>query len=131
MNEHRLIKFRVWDKQTKSMLSDFHLFGEVTLMGGIHAWQHEQGNKSESSIEALGDLVEMQFTGFVDKDGNDIYEGDFVKSKNFIFACEWINAGFHLVQVKVKSPRHWSLKLASATSVKVIGNIYENPELLN
>ena len=68
-----------------------------------------------------------QFTGLKDKFGQEIYEGDilaFEREKNFVkdyvypFVVEWDSERAAWIQF---SPREL---------VKVIGNIYENPELL-
>ena len=90
------------------------------------AWWRE----TETEFPLSSDIV-MQFTGILDKNNREIYEGDIVKLK-------YPNA-IHEVFYELERP--WSLNTHgfypftrydlddSQVDVEVIGNIYENPEL--
>lgn len=72
--------------------------------------------------------VICQCTGLKDKNGNLIYEGDIVKDliiPEIFYVVKWFNGGFHL-----KSTISSSFLKFNDTQQEVIGNIYENQELL-
>ena len=97
----REIKFRA-----KCKLKDKLMFGSYRLSGGKHYI-----NSTEIYRETLG-----QFTGFKDKNGVDVYEGDIIQTINNKFVADLhYSTLFHL--------EHYS------RLVEVIGNIYETPDL--
>jgi len=77
----------------------------------------------------------MQFTGLLDKQGVEIYEGDIVKlgKQHWYPGCghgeigQVIWTGYQYAMEGYK----FSLLLIATNSVEVIGNIYENSELLH
>jgi uncharacterized phage protein (TIGR01671 family) len=72
-----------------------------------------------------------QFTGLKDKDWKDIYEGDILKAGDYICVVNW-NEKFASFCVNKKGWMfsHFFEEHCETQNVEVIGNIYENPELL-
>ena len=117
MNQ-REIKFRAWDKKNKRLYEVWELTleedGSVDI---LRMW----GMKGRQMFK-LGEEIElMQYTGLKDKNGKEIYEGDIVKTNNKrIFSIEIPDIFYKLADGS------WMTE----TDFGVIGNIYENPELL-
>jgi uncharacterized phage protein (TIGR01671 family) len=66
----------------------------------------------------------MQYTGLEDKNGKEIYEGDILYIENEICEVKFNVPSF----TAYNSQEHeWNIQYAG---VEIIGNIYENPELL-
>ena len=84
--------------------------------------------KVESFIQDLSGYILMQFTGIKDKNGEDIYEGDIFQDEEdgYCDFVEWDNehCGW--------TTHQWFLpsEFKKLQEMEVIGNIYENPELL-
>jgi len=115
----REIKFRAWYEPTKEMLLDV----SVASVG----WIYKDGR-----FDTHNDYV-MQYTGLKDKDGVEIYEGDIVYTGGLNCVAEWLigEARFHLRRQGIQSiPQSTHLDNVHKAQYKVIGNIYENPELL-
>lgn len=133
---NREIKFRIWDVENKEMLKVQELDFEPTFYGGRIAIRPDQYNDYFDTE----DMILMQYTGLHDKNGKEIYEGDIVRCKKYIggnFVDYCIEKGF--VEFKDgefglhrKQGYYQSLKkfLEYDYELEVIGNIYDNPELL-
>lgn len=133
----RQIKFRLWDKKNKDMLYyDNYIVPKMTLNGVLEEWIGHTSSKPHIPIydNVSADYEIMQFTGLKDKLGKEIYDGDIVKAViTSNQGAEDIGNGyvdFHsgkcAFQVYLKNGEK-----SLSCNDEVIGNIYENPELLN
>lgn len=126
----RDIKFRAWSK------SDNKYYYRV-LVGNTDNTDDQyvcssvyDGDKWVHFDEYCG--VIEQYTGLKDKNGTEIYEGDVVKVEGDgeIYRVKWIRSGFGL-EPRYNSPRYPVLgNVELRRKIEVIGNIHENPELL-
>ena len=98
-----------------------------------------------TSIDRLDDMVILQSTGLCDKNGKEIFEGDILVADgyphfdygkpNYRSVVEWCFAGFHVV-LRCVNPKKRGISdginepLEYGGQFEVIGNIYENKELL-
>jgi len=126
------IKFRAWNKKEKVF---FH------YKDGIHVGVMLDGSKA-MVIDDEEDVEYSLFTGIKDVNGKEIYEGDIVKLlglnnnervAEIVFSKE--NASFN-VKEKVEGEgeiiHYWDFSFLSRckTKIEVIGNVFENKELL-
>lgn len=121
-------KFRVWDKINEKWINNCLLDIESGYLCGYY--DNEQAYKRRYKI--------MQCTGLKDKKGKLIYEGDIVK---FNFDTDEIKAvvswddkeliGFYLNTTDYFKDKYVTDYDFYKNDYEVIGNIYENKELLN
>lgn len=123
-------KFRAWDKRNKMMRNVAALlFSKDTSIQGVKYWK----NATELKNLNAKNIILMQATGLQDQKGVDIYEGDIIRLVGafedfdtgivefwkgaFVVNYENVNADFSYFD-DISLP------------IEVIGNIYENPNLL-
>lgn len=116
----REIKFRAWNQELKRMAYSDDVHFKTFGWWGVIVLNREP--KTET-----GEIV-MQYTGLKDKNGKEIYEGDVVKirKKNWIGMKEvyWDEVTLRLAPATIRQTKE-------SISIEILGNIYENPELLN
>lgn len=130
---------RLWNTNTKKFIKDFAILQTVNSDGNIEHTYFERNSKT-LELERLSTchIEEINCSGLKDKCGKLIYEGDIVKIPNDydtygMFAGEkrevyFYEGGFRLKPKWDKNSRgNW---LEDTNVFEIIGNIYENPELL-
>ena len=121
----REIKFRVWDKEEDVMYQNGSFTLEV-LGKFVSVYV-----KAKPYIRELIDYKLMQYTGLKDKNGKEIYEGDIVKFRNkYISKVEYSNTQGFIVRFKQAGLHHCINIFSTDSDIEVIGNIYENEDLL-
>lgn len=134
----REIKFRSWHKFYKQMVEvdwiqlipdeTYHRY-KIGFSGRLDRILNQKvaDYATENEIELL------QYTGLKDRHGNDIYEGD-ILGQYPGFGCEWES---RIGMVKYNYASFWFEFKSQGIilddhdcSFEIIGNIYENPELI-
>ena len=125
----REIRFRAWDKKTKQWICvGYAPLGEVTLFGVVEQWLMEHKEPNQTMLDRFGDVEESQFTGLKDKHGNPIYEGDIVKHRNGIKQVVYDDSS---ASFQMGLSNHvLDQELVPYDGIEVIGNIYQNSELI-
>ena len=122
----RDIKFRAWDKVAKSVVSVVCLNLRDTYPW--HILVHPNGDGVQSYSQTKDSLVLLQYTGLKDKNGKEIYEGDVVCNLDrHIYQIKYVGNSFRPVLASGKPDSNSTLWFYD---MEVIGNIYENPELM-
>ena len=130
----REIKFRCFYKIDNTMLevTEINFTGNAITPTCLF-WSPELG-LHEAPIEFERDFELMQYTGLKDKHGGEIYEGDIVEFALSPFesvkgSVEFDYGAFYL---KPTDKKYDNMLLANMNFdlVGVVGNIYENPKLL-
>lgn len=121
MRQH---KYRAWDKITKQICPVWAIAWK--------AWDdpitiNYVTIETDGTVDLLGIEVElMQFTGLLDKNDKEIYEGDILKTCNNKNAVvDFINGCFVLL-----GDENRELLCTACSYEEIIGNIHENPELV-
>ena len=130
----REIKFRAWDKANKEMQP-------------VEAIYFNQKSSKNIIIDdewfSFGEVILMQYTGLKDKNGKEIYEGDIVLVATYSYEEPLLDTTctieynphyliYEFVEIEETGERYSMLDIRDnfKSELEVIGNIYENPELL-
>jgi hypothetical protein len=101
----RAIKFRAWDKDLLKM----------------YEWGHIKTGLMHAYFDGYYNVDLMQFTGLIDKNGKEIYEGDIVKQfGGYEFTVEFKNGVFWLAR-----EGRCDYPVYAIECIEIIGNIWE------
>ncbi len=142
------LKFRVWDLTENCFLDPWdEVDPQINLLGDVFLWDRIQQVHTNIKYKTNG-LIIQQFTSLLDKNGKEIYEGDILAypignfdraADNFDdrmrisyrnelaryvlnFYSKWGGEGYSGAQENITNYTNDCI---------IIGNIYENPDLLN
>lgn len=120
-------KFRAWDKIHKKL----GLIDADILSGQLESVKIFDDDNDD--WQAVDNFILMQSTGFKDKNGVEIFDGDVVKYilphqlLISVFKINRARSGVWRMDNAIYGRELWE---ANLEKFEVIGNIYENPELL-
>lgn len=133
--KQREIKFRMWGANAKRMYYDPVIVLSCLSQQQAHDTNSETPGAMRTNHAELHGMVWMQFTGLQDIQGKDIYERDAVRYR-------WrFTEGLRVGEVLFEERGFWAiddhdksiaamLMNPNISDIEVIGNVFENPELL-
>ena len=119
----REIEFRAWNRITERYYYN------------VQATHDADIGDSFQNVLDNDELIVEQSTGINDKNGVDIYDGDYIRTKSNIYKVEWFNTAFWAIPDSGHGSsqpisRLYEYEDGTAYGIEVIGNIHENSELL-
>lgn len=139
--EQRELKFRVWNDEIRKMYIADAIFFKGTYAASHHHFEETfgceigPGDSGNREARCYSPTV-MQYIGRKDKNGNEIYEGDLVRDRHgtvvqvaiygYDIGCVIMPETFNIEDEVMTSE-----VVALLCPIEVIGNIYENPELIS
>ena len=142
---NRIYKFRAWDKIKQRWCLCEELMWCISsnpfTSGGGGIFELDESNREQDSAWNIGTSYDlMQFTGLYDRFGKEIYEGDILYLLYPRRTEEDEDVSFYIkVVIKFNNGCFWfwgegytdcNWHFYNAENREVIGNIFENPELM-
>lgn len=128
---NRIIKFRVFYER-KFHYPDFYAFDGDNDDGKYMLWNWKDGDFCKTSSNF------QQSTNLKDRNGKEIYEGDIIefivpKDNGTLALVEWVEEAprFLLKDINKDGFGGWEFHNGMTNQIKIIGNIFETPELVN
>lgn len=120
----RELKFRIWDKREQK----FEASRDMALSKNGDLYYIRSAGNELLEVDNEYYIIQ-QYTGLKDKNNKEIYEGDILRYINLIIGQ--VIFAFGSYQVKTLENLNFGLDdICYHCTIEIIGNIYENPELL-
>ena len=126
-------KFRAWDKHGQKMFANDEL---IIWNGNVYANDSKKLTCNNLKGWSIDDEYRMQSTGFFDRNDQEIFEGDIVRqertqptteNKTITGVVTMLEGAWVIMNDREQLASYlWS----ETDENEVLGNIYENPELL-
>ena len=130
----RDIRFRAWqdDKEVRRMIypKDLIEYAELEFSGQGDNSMRPSFFCAYRSYVPPGNFVLMQYTGLKDKNGKEGYHKDIVRRMDKLYVIEWHNNLASWYLEPIYGGWHGITGSDMSLMCEIIGNIYENPELL-
>ena len=123
-------KFRAWDRHNKKMFTN-----EELIIWDDNVYANDRRKLSVDKLKgwSISDKFLMQSTGLKDKNGTEIFEGDALKNNDYpnqTFICKHSRLQASFQVESLNGLLTLSLWKDEERDWQVLGNIYENPELV-
>lgn len=129
-------KYRAWISEADTMTNNLKGidFENETVVLKKFYWEDGFPVEEEVFEVEIGNAIIMQSTGLVDKNGKEIFEGDILDYKGRKALVKWHGSYasfiYRFVDELQKRNTEWKPLYLAYMKCEIIGNIYENPELL-
>jgi len=114
------IRFRAYNKNAKDFIRDDQ--GQISIFDLIAWARYATVNK----LKNINHLIVQQSTGLLAKNEKEICDGDIIKHTDGVSKVEWDNLGWTARTKGGNNAFIWDW----GNKIKIIGNIFENPELI-
>ncbi len=114
----REIKFRVWSIKEK-----------VFLKLQENGFSGEYGRSLMYCVLNPQDYTVQQYTGLKDIDNREIYEGDILKSLHRTY-CQYVEVKYDQYDAAFKTEDRFMREFMQLNEMIIVGNVFQNPELL-
>lgn len=124
----RTIKFRGGDIETDAWFYGDLEYCQATNKARIHTYDCDGKYESQHSVDS--DTI-GQYTGLCDKTEKEIYEGDILEDSDLRYEVCWYDEIAAFMAEDIESKKPFLLSDLDLNETVVIGNIFDNPDLLN